>query len=195
MAQDMTDMNAAQWRDNPPDGLTSPPSGAAPNQSHSGSQPQSSQEAAKLQHLPIKAYRSDDRLMIATPMPGLEAKDITVEVTADNRLLLHAHVRGVLKGGKELLVDEWTIGGYEREWQLPNPVNAQMANLNYGNGVLVVTLPLSDQTIPARLTLNDLGSGKGERVGNAGHPVHPSSTNEHLNAMASLNDPDDTLQA
>lgn len=189
MSQDMTDMNAAQWKDNPPHGLASQPSENATSAAAPG------QETSKLQLVPIKAYRSDDRLMIATPMPGLEAGDITVEVTSDNRLLLRGQVRGMLKGGKELLVDEWSIGGYERDWQLPNPVNAHMANLNYGNGVLVVTLPLSDQTIPARLTLNDLGHGKGERVGNAGHPIHPSSTNEHLNALASLQDPENTLQA
>ncbi len=35
------------------------------------------------QHIPVKVYRSEDRLVIAAPMAGLQAEDIVVEVTTD----------------------------------------------------------------------------------------------------------------
>ncbi|MBA2284563.1 MAG: Hsp20/alpha crystallin family protein [Ktedonobacteraceae bacterium] len=128
------------------------------------------EEQAKLQHIPVKMYRAEARLMVAAPMPGMEAGDIVVEVTPDGRLILHGELRAALKNVKELLLDEWSIGTYHRELTLPETVDGERANVTYGNGVLVVVLPTSEQFHPARLTLDTLGSGHGERVGNSGFP-------------------------
>lgn len=63
-----------------------------------------------------------------------------------------------------------SVGAYHRELTLPVPVNATCANVTYGNGVLLVTLPISEQTSPARLTLERVAPGHEEHKGNAGHP-------------------------
>lgn len=126
-------------------------------------------EQGKQQHIPVKVYRTDDRVMIAAPMAGLEPENILVEVTYDGRLILHGDERALLKEVKELLVDEWSVGAYHREFTLPVPVNAVCANITYGNGVLMVALPISDQTFPARLTLERVTPTHGEHRGNAGH--------------------------
>jgi len=127
------------------------------------------QEKAKIQHVPIKVYRSADRLMIAAPMPGLEPEDITVRVDANSHLIIDGIIRGLLKDIKELLIDEWSVGSYHRELDLPNAVDTVHANITYGNGVLVVAFPISKQTIPASLTLQKTGAEHGEYVGHAGH--------------------------
>jgi HSP20 family protein len=129
------------------------------------------QEQVKQQHIPVKVYRTDDRVMIATPMAGLEPENMPVEVTHDGRLILHGDQRALLKEVKELLLDEWSVGVYHRELALPVPVNAVCANVTYGNGngVLMVALPISDQTSPARLTLERVTPTHGEHRGNAGH--------------------------
>ena len=107
--------------------------------------------------------------MIAAPMPGLEPENIRVEVTSDGHLILHGDERALLKEVKELLLDEWSVGVYHRELALSFPINAVCANVTYGNGVLMVTLPISDQTIPAHLTLERVTPTHGEHRGNAGH--------------------------
>lgn len=127
------------------------------------------QEKAKIQHVPIKVYRSADRLMIAAPMPGLEPEDINVRVDANSHLIIDGIIRGLLKDIKELLIDEWSVGSYHRELDLPNAVDAVHANITYGNGVLVVAFPISEQTIPASLMLQKTGAEHGEYVGHAGH--------------------------
>jgi HSP20 family protein len=127
------------------------------------------QEQVKRQHIPVKVYRTDDRLMIAAPMAGLEPENIQVEITGDGRLILHGDQRALLKEVKELLVDEWSVGAYHRELILPVPVNAVCANVTYGNGVLMVALPISDQTFPAQLTLERVTPTHGQHKGNAGH--------------------------
>ncbi|MEO7019656.1 MAG: Hsp20/alpha crystallin family protein [Ktedonobacteraceae bacterium] len=127
------------------------------------------QEQVKQQHIPVKVYRTSERLMIAAPMAGLEPENILVEVTNDGRLILHGDQRALLKEIKELLVDEWSVGVYHREIVLPVPVNAVCANVTYGNGVLMVVLPVSEQTSSARLTLARVTPTHGEHRGNAGH--------------------------
>lgn len=130
---------------------------------------QSGQQQQTGQRVPVKMYRSEDRLMIAAIMPGLEPEDIAVEVTGDGRLILRGALRGAFKGQKDVLVDEWQAGNYERTLQLPQPVDGAAANVTYGNGVVVVTLPLAERTSPAQLTLRTLGPTRGEVVGNSGH--------------------------
>lgn len=129
------------------------------------------QEDISPQFIPLKVYRSGERLTVAAPMPGLEPEDIIVEITADGRLILDGALRGTLKGMKDLLIDEWSVGGYHREIPLPEPVNAELANVTYGNGVLVIALPIAEDTRSAVLGLTPQGAARGQRVGNAGHPA------------------------
>ncbi|HEV8192884.1 MAG TPA: Hsp20/alpha crystallin family protein [Ktedonobacterales bacterium] len=128
-------------------------------------------EQAEMQQIPVKMYRSEDRLVVAAPMPGLESGDISVEITADGYLVLHGALRGALKGLKDLLLDEWSVGDYHRVLQLPDRVNGDLANVTYGNGVLVVALPIQAQTRPATLRLDEITPTRGSRVGGAGHPA------------------------
>ena len=129
--------------------------------------------------VPVKVYRSHDLLTVAAPMAGLGAEDITVEVTADGRLVLDGRLcpvpkldRGPLEGTKEVLVNEWIVGPYHRELALDTPVDGPSATVTYGNGVLVVALPIAESTRPACLSLEPIGATRGERAGNPDHPRH-----------------------
>jgi HSP20 family protein len=120
------------------------------------------QEQVAVQSVPVKMYRTAERLTVAAPMPGLGPEDITVEVTAEGYLVLTGRLRGALKGEKELLVEEWSVGPYRRSLALPAPVDATGATVTYGNGVLVVALPLAEATRPSTITLERTGPARGE---------------------------------
>ena len=126
------------------------------------------QEREKIQEIPIKVYRTADRLMVAAPMPGMQPEDILIQVTEDGRLILQGELRGLLKDVKELLLDEWSVGSYYREITLPDIVDGEQTNVTYANGVLVVAMVVSDVTRPATLILEKVGPAHGERVGNIG---------------------------
>ena len=128
------------------------------------------QESEKVQQIPIKMYRTADRLMVAAPMPGMEPEDIFIQVTEDARLVIQGESRGLLKDLKELLIDEWSVGVYYRDIPLPEVVDGQNANVTYGNGILVIALPISSQFTSASLLLEKVGPARGEYAGNAGHP-------------------------
>src|SRR5258708_37579459 len=114
-------------------------------------------EQAKVQQVPLKVYRAADRLTVATPMAGMEPVDIKIEITDDGRLLLDGEVRGMLKGVKELLLDEWSEGAYYRDYELRDAVDRFQAAATYGNAVLVVNLRIAARTVPARLALSSTG--------------------------------------
>lgn len=166
------------------------------------------------QRVPVKLYRTSDRIVAAAPMPGLQPEDVTVEVTESGQLVLHGEARGKLRDevfniqsadvrethppvqphdpdvprehwreSKQVLLDEWHPGSYHRELDLPVPVNGPLGTITYGNGVLVVALPVAERTSAARLTLEMVGRGRGQRVGSAGHPIQPLSTEEHRAAQ------------
>jgi len=123
--------------------------------------------------VPVLMYRADDRLTLAVPMPGVEPEDIAVEVHADGRLTVEARQRSMLKGVKKTLIEEWTPGPYRRELRLPNPVDGELTNVTYRNGVLVVAMPLSARIRPGQLTMTRVGLAHGEREASHGHPIRP----------------------
>ena len=129
--------------------------------------------------VPVKVYRSLDFLTIAASMAGLGAEDITVEVTEGGRLILDGRLcptsklgRTHRKSSKDVLLNEWVVGAYHRELDLGTPVDGPSATVTYGNGVLVVALPLAETIRPARLSLTPIGPTRGERAGNPDHPPH-----------------------
>lgn len=136
------------------------------------------QEQLDLQRVPIKMYSTDDRLMVAVPMPGLQPEDITVEITDAGRLVLSGRLRGALKGVKDLLVSEWSVGGYEREIELPMGVDGQLTNVTYDNGVLVVAMPISVQQRSATITPEAVGHARGQHIASTGSNIQPTSAAE-----------------
>jgi len=154
------------------------------------------------QSIAVKLYRTPDRLTLAAPVPGLLPQDITVEITDGGQLIVRGPLRGITADAqlfhrldtsinpqglresfeetRESLLDEWTAGPYRRVIDLPNPVDGSLATATYGNGVLVITLPIAERTTPAQISLVPIGIGRGERVGSLGHPIQPSSTVEHV---------------
>jgi HSP20 family molecular chaperone IbpA len=115
-------------------------------------------EDVSTQSIPVKMYRTDRLVTVTAPMPGLDADHLAVEVTAEGTLVLRGHLRGMLGDAKELLVDEWSVGPYYREVALPAPVDGPGTTVTYGNGVLVVALPVVDGAPrPASLTLERTG--------------------------------------
>jgi HSP20 family protein len=144
-------------------------------------------DKAETHRVPVNVYRTEDRLTVAMPMPGMVSnEDIAVEVTADNRLIIHGVSRGALRDDKEVVLEEWSVGPCHRELNLPSSVDGELATVTYGNGVLVIALPIAERVRPARLSLEAVAPFRGERVGSAGHPIKPLTTSEHLAAQAAL---------
>ena len=119
----------------------------------------------------LRVYAGD--YWLALPLAGLEPDDISVEVTPASHLIIRARQRGELKGLKTELLNEWNAGDAEREIELPVAVDGKLANVTYGNGVLVVALPIAAKTRAAKLSLKALTPTRGLHAGNMGRPIRP----------------------
>jgi HSP20 family protein len=124
--------------------------------------------------VPVKVYHTTDTLTVAAPLPGLGPEDIGVDVTREGRLVIEGRLCGMedcgaLKGSKEVVTEEWTVGPYRRELSLPAPVDGPGTTVTYGNGVLVVAMPLAESVRPAHLRLERVAPDRGARIG-AGAP-------------------------
>ncbi|MGI8423952.1 MAG: Hsp20/alpha crystallin family protein [Chloroflexota bacterium] len=142
------------------------------------------------QHLPVRVYEGDGRLMVAAPMPGLEPQDISVAVKGD-RVTIHGALRGPHQEDRDPSVAEWAIGPYHRDLTLPQSVDGARANATYGNGVLVLVLPKAPRGgRGTQFTLDVLTPTRGAHVGHAGRDLHKSTaaahrrTQEHATAQA-----------
>ena len=127
------------------------------------------------QTLPVRMYQTGERVMIATPMPGLEPGDISVRVEGE-RVTIDGEERGPHQHEKDLLVAEWAVGPYHREIDLPHPVNGPLTNATYGNGVLVLSMPKAssgERGASADIRLQPIDATRGERVGHTGRDVQP----------------------
>jgi HSP20 family protein len=121
------------------------------------------------QTIPIKLYRSTDRITVAAPMPGLGPEDIQVRVGDGGNVVLEGRLCeredcGALKGSTDVLTEEWTVGPYVRELTIPESVDGERGIVTYGNGVLVVSLPLAERTRPATLRLDRTAPDRGSNA-------------------------------
>ncbi|HEV8353298.1 MAG TPA: Hsp20/alpha crystallin family protein [bacterium] len=120
-------------------------------------------------HLPVNVYEEDGRIMVASPLPGMEPASISIEVV-DQTLRIKANLRGPGQlRTQQYQVHEWTAGPYERAVELAKPVDTTKANASYDNGVLVVMLPIAEKAVPGVIQMAKIGTAKGQVIGQTGH--------------------------
>jgi HSP20 family protein len=133
------------------------------------------------QPVAVKLYRTDGLVTIAAPMPGMGPGDIAVVVSPDRHVVIVGRQRSDPDASpeppkKDVLLDEWEPGPYRREIDLPNDVDGEAATLTYGNGILVIALPIAEHTRPARLTLDHVNTHPhGETAGRPDRSVDEAS--------------------
>lgn len=122
--------------------------------------------------LPVNVYQEARRLMVAAPLPGMEPRNIRVEV-AGHRLSISGSPRGPGQGRKHYVLRQWTAGPYDCTVDLLAPVDAARANATFDNGVLVVIMPLAARPTSGTISLPKVGTAKGQLVRHVGMNIIP----------------------
>jgi HSP20 family protein len=130
----------------------------------------------KPQTIPVRISDSEDLMLLAAPMPGLEPQNITVSIT-DHVVQIKGEERGPRQHELDLKIAEWRIGPYFREVSLDQPVNGAMTNATYGNGVLVLSIPKAKngKGSDAEFQLKQIEPTRGERIGYTGSDIRPAA--------------------
>jgi HSP20 family protein len=93
----------------------------------------------------VDMYETEDELVIAAELPGLNQKDVHLTLAGDMLT-----IRGERQRPHEVTPDSYYRserwwGKFERTLPLPIPVEAGKVKAAYRDGVLTVTLPKADE--------------------------------------------------
>ncbi|MGN6720824.1 MAG: Hsp20/alpha crystallin family protein [Candidatus Binatia bacterium] len=131
------------------------------------------------QTIPVRISASEDVILLAAPMAGLEPQNIYVSIR-DHVVQIKGEERGTIQHDFDLKFAEWRIGPYFREISLDQPVNGAITNATYGNGVLVLSIPKakSGNGSDAEFQLKAIEATRGERIGYTGSEIRPTRNAE-----------------
>jgi HSP20 family protein len=94
-------------------------------------------------------------IVVAANMPGVDKRDIRVNVTDGNVLEISAEKKaGVEKEEQGYIRHERTSRRYYRSIRLPVSVDKTKARASYNNGVLVVSLPMVYKTSESEIPVS-----------------------------------------
>lgn len=99
----------------------------------------------------VELLEKDGAFVVAAAIPGVEAKDITVEITPREVVIKAAteHHHAVDKG--QVHRCEFTAGKLLRSLSFPKAVEAAKAKAAYQNGVLHISVPIAPEAKTSRV--------------------------------------------
>jgi HSP20 family protein len=106
---------------------------------------------------PADVRRDGDTWKVSLALSGIAPEKVDIEITG--RTL---RVRGerTPDGEAEPIVSEITYGRFEREFTLPEEIDAKHVQATYRHGMLELALPLAEGAKPHRITVKAAPEGK-----------------------------------
>jgi HSP20 family protein len=89
----------------------------------------------------------EDKLVLHADLPGVDEKDVKVEVR-EGQLVLEASRSSDAAGGKRYLLRERGIAAFRRTFDLGDSIDAEKIEASFKNGTLALTLPKSQRAKP-----------------------------------------------
>ena len=126
------------------------------------------------QEIPVRLSRSDSRLLLVAPMPGIKPSDISVTIIG-RTVKISGQQTGPGQDEKDLIIEEWRMGPYYREVELPEAVHGILTNATFGNGILILAMPKAAEEAHRTVTfqLEAIDSARGARIGHQGAEINP----------------------
>jgi len=94
--------------------------------------------------------REGDSWQVSLALPGIAPEKVDIDVVG-RTLRVRGERPANTKG--ELVLSEIMTGRFEREFTLPDEIDAKHVQATYRNGMLELALPLSDEAKPHRIAV------------------------------------------
>jgi HSP20 family protein len=94
----------------------------------------------------VDISETDGQVQVRAELPGLEAKDIDVDVSGDILTLRGEKKMEEEKKEERYYCRERYRGSFQRSFQLPSGVESDKVNAEFKNGVLTINLPKSEKS-------------------------------------------------
>ncbi|CAA9515953.1 MAG: hypothetical protein AVDCRST_MAG17-2286 [uncultured Solirubrobacterales bacterium] len=108
---------------------------------------------------PMDAYRRGDAFLVHLDLPGVQPD--TVDITVENQVLtVTAERRFEQHEGDQFLVSERPQGSFSRQLRLGSTIDTENIAASYEDGVLTLTLPVSERAKPRQVQVSRGGSSQ-----------------------------------
>lgn len=102
----------------------------------------------RLSTFPVDVYQTGNEVMVKAAVPGVKPEDVKIELLG-NMLT----ITGERKEEKETKEENYTMremrmGRFQRQIMLPAEVNPDAAQAKFEDGVVTLTLPISEKAKP-----------------------------------------------
>ena len=97
---------------------------------------------------PVDIFESEDALIVVADLPGVDKDAVNIRVE-DNILTIKGSASYSPPSG--ILVEEFNLQGYYRQFQLSDEVDQSKISAESKNGVLTITLPKAEKTKPKQI--------------------------------------------
>ena len=109
--------------------------------------------------MPLDLYRSGDHYVVNIDLPGVDPGSIDLDVDG-NTLSIKAERTLQADGGEsQWLTQERPSGSFMRQLALGEGLDVSGIHASYENGVLSLTIPVSEQSKPRKITVTAGGTG------------------------------------
>jgi HSP20 family molecular chaperone IbpA len=101
----------------------------------------------------VELREQDGTFMVAAALPGVDARDITVDITPQH-VVIKAATEHTHTGDKgQVHRSEFTAGQFFRSLPFPKTVDATKAKADYQNGLLKITVPIAPEARAKRVDI------------------------------------------
>jgi HSP20 family protein len=104
---------------------------------------------------PVNVWEDGDCLYAEVELPGVDPKEIEIEVVGNVLTLRGEKKHEREEEGKGFHYIERRYGGFNRNIELPTSVDSEKVIAAYKNGVLTVTLPKHPESKPKRIAVQN----------------------------------------
>jgi len=108
--------------------------------------------ARALRSMPMEALRRGDEFIVHLDVPGVAIDDIDLTVER-NVVSIRVHRPPARQEGDEVLIDERPHGEFARQLFLGDNLDAERLTADARDGVLTLTIPVSEASKPRRVVL------------------------------------------
>ena len=109
--------------------------------------------------MPMDVFQTDDGFHVCLDLPGVDPDSVDI-TTERNILTITAERRAEYQQGQNVLIAERPQGTFTRQLQLGDTVDAENIQASYGDGVLHLTLPITQAAQPRRVQVRTDSSGQ-----------------------------------
>ena len=97
-------------------------------------------------------YETEDALTVVMEVPGVERKDIDINLERDV-IRVEAHIDPAKYEGLDPLYTEYNVGHFARSFSLSGKIDQQQIGAQLEDGVLTLTLRKAKDAMPRRIEI------------------------------------------